>query len=555
MLSSTISYPTSRISPIMITNGLLLAFALILLFTSKKENTHNKCIAVWLTVIVLIITSTILISYLYNSPLLVYAGGGQLTTTSLPAAITSLFLSIGLMTTIGKKYPPLSAFIGSSLLAQLIRVTITPIVILIIILNWINVILFPLNITADYSLIAAFLCVVSTVLLSITIIKTTSKITENINKTTQELFCTQEKLQNALTYNRGLIEASLDPLVTINQKGIITDVNQATEIATAIPREKLIGTDFSSYFTEPERAKKGYKTVLKKGFIKNYELTLQDSSGNKQIVLYNAAIYKDTSGQTAGIFAAARDITKRKKTEQSLKKYMVDLKRSNEELQQFAYIASHDLQEPLRAVTSYLQLIERRYKDKLDTDANDFINFAVDGANKLQQMINDLLDYSRVESRKEPLMKIDSNTLVKQAIENLKISIEENNAIIDYDNLPTLLADKNQLITVFQNLLSNAIKFHKPGQSPSIHITAEEKKSEWLFGVHDNGIGIDLIYKDKLFIIFKRLVGREYPGSGIGLAICKRIITRHGGLIWVESELEKGSTFYFTIPKEIKWTS
>ena len=285
MLSSTISYPTSRISPIMITNGLLLAFALILLFTSKKENTHNKCIAVWLTVIVLIITSTILISYLYNSPLLVYAGGGQLTTTSLPAAITSLFLSIGLMTTIGKKYPPLSAFIGSSLLAQLIRVTITPIVILIIILNWINVILFPLNITADYSLIAAFLCVVSTVLLSITIIKTTSKITENINKTTQELFCTQEKLQNALTYNRGLIEASLDPLVTINQKGIITDVNQATEIATAIPREKLIGTDFSSYFTEPERAKKGYKTVLKKGFIKNYELTLQDSSGNKQIVL------------------------------------------------------------------------------------------------------------------------------------------------------------------------------------------------------------------------------------------------------------------------------
>lgn len=553
MLNSAVQ-GASRISPIMMVTGLFIGMAFILLFASKADNTRNKSAAAWLVFIVLVVISFILIGYLYDSPLFMYVGGGQLTTVALPAAISSFILCIGLSTALGKEHLPLSVFIGPSLFSRLMRATIPIVIASIIFQNWINVIILPLHIESGYSLTAAFLCIISAILLSIFLLKVTLKISKDIDHIHQELLQAKEKLQNSLFYNRGLIEATLDPLVTISKDGKITDVNHATEIVTGIPREQLIGTDFANYVTEPKLAKKGFEKVLEKGFIEDYELVIQDGSGNKRNVLYNATLYKDAVGHVAGIFAAARDITKRKLIEEEAEKYAADLERSNQELQQFAYIASHDLQEPLRVITSYLQLIARRYKDKLDQDANEFIDFAVDGADRLQRMINDLLSYSRVGTKGNPFTKTDSNTVMKQALENLAIVIEENHAVITYDNLPTLIVDEEQLVTVFQNLLSNAIKFCKPSQPPKIHIFAEEKDSEWLFGVRDNGIGIDLQYKDKLFVIFKRLVGKEYSGSGMGLAICKRIVERHGGRIWVESELEKGSTFYFTIPKEISTT-
>ena len=552
MLSSG-GLKASRISPVMIITGLFIGSAFILLFVSKANNTRSKNTAAWLSFIMFVVISFFLIGYLYNSPLFMYAGGGQLTTVALPAAISSAFLCIGLSMAIGKKQLPLRAFIGPSLLARLMRGIIPPVIALIIFENWINIIIFPL-IPSGYSLSAALICVISAILLSIILFKITLTISNSIDRSHQRLLQTKQTLQNALSYNRGLIEATLDPFVTISKDGKITDVNHATEIMTGISREQLIGTDFSTYFTEPKLAKKGYKKVFKKGFVEDYELVIQDRSGNKKNVVYNAVLYKDTVGNIAGIFAAARDITKRKLIEDEAKKYAADLERSNQELQEFAYIASHDLQEPLRIIESYLQLIERRYKDKLDKDANDFIDFAVDGADRLQRMINDLLSYSRVGTKGHPFTKTNANAVVKQALKNLALLIKENHAVIIYDNLPSVIVDEEQLVTVFQNLLSNAIKFHKPGQPPKIHIFSEEKDSEWRFGVRDNGIGIDLQYKEKLFIIFKRLVGKEYPGSGMGLAICKRIIERHGGHIWVESKLEKGSTFYFTIPKKILTT-
>lgn len=226
-----------------------------------------------------------------------------------------------------------------------------------------------------------------------------------------------------------------------------------------------------------------------------------------------------------------------------------ELTRSNIELQQFAYVASHDLQEPLRMVTSYLQLIERRYKGKLDEDADDFIEFAVDGATRMKTLINDLLTYSRVGTHGKAFERISSEKVVRQAITYLKVAIEESQAVVTYDALPEVMGDASQLTQLFQNLISNAIKFR--GEStPYVQIGAEQvSANEWQFFVRDNGIGIESEYADRIFVIFQRLHKRlEYPGTGIGLAVCKKIVERHGGKIWVQSEPGQSSTFYFTLP-------
>jgi signal transduction histidine kinase len=243
------------------------------------------------------------------------------------------------------------------------------------------------------------------------------------------------------------------------------------------------------------------------------------------------------------------EIAERKRAEDILKKTLLDLERSNKELEQFAYVASHDLQEPLRMVASYTQLLEKRYKDQLDQDAKDFIGFAADGANRMQRLINDLLAYSRVGTRGKPLEPTDCHTVLGQAIVNLSTVIEENHAIVTSDQLPKVMADASQMVQLLQNLVGNAIKF-RGEESPRIHVSAQEKGNEWVFSVKDNGIGIEAQFSERIFIAFQRLHSREkYPGTGIGLAICKKIVDRHGGKIWIESELGKGSTFYFTTPK------
>lgn len=241
-------------------------------------------------------------------------------------------------------------------------------------------------------------------------------------------------------------------------------------------------------------------------------------------------------------------IRERERVEEKLKQTMAEFARSNSELELFAYVASHDLQEPLRMVTSFTQLLEKRYKNKLDKDADEFIEFILDGATRMQSMINDLLQYSRVGTRGKPFKLTDFESVFCQSLVNLKIAIDENNAIITHDPLPTLMADSTQMIEVFQNLISNAIKFRSK-ESPQVHVSALKKRNEWVFSVRDNGIGIAPEFFDRLFIIFQRLHSRsEYPGTGIGLAVCKKIVERHGGKIWVESEPDKGSTFYFSIP-------
>jgi PAS domain S-box-containing protein len=257
----------------------------------------------------------------------------------------------------------------------------------------------------------------------------------------------------------------------------------------------------------------------------------------------------DEEGSIQTFSTTERDITERRRAEEALRRAVADLKRSNEELQQFAYVASHDLQEPLRAVASFTQLLSERYKGKLDKDADEFIAFAVGGANRMQTLINDLLSYSRLETRGKPPEPTDSHDALGQALANLGTAIRESVALVTNDELPKVLADEGQLVQLFQNLVGNAIKFHGK-EPPRVHVSAALQGREWLFSVRDNGIGIAQEYQERIFSIFQRLHSREeYPGTGIGLALCKRIVERHGGTIRVESEPGSGSTFFFTLPK------
>lgn len=263
----------------------------------------------------------------------------------------------------------------------------------------------------------------------------------------------------------------------------------------------------------------------------------EDLARRAALAVDNARLYDE----------AQKEITRRKRYEEALQRQVEELARSNAELEQFAYVASHDLQEPLRMVSSYTQLLARRYRDQLDSDADEFIGYAVDGANRMQILISDLLAYSRVGTRGRDLVPTDAGAVFETARANLRVAIEESGADVTSDELPAVMGDETQLVQLFQNLLDNAIKF-RGEERPRIHVGVERQDGGWLFSVSDNGIGLDSQYAERIFVIFQRLHGRtEYGGTGIGLAVCKKIVERHGGGIRVESEPGEGSTFYFTL--------
>jgi PAS domain S-box-containing protein len=563
-----------------------------------------------------------------------------------------------------------------------------------------------------------------------------------LQKQVQHRIKAEEALRSSALYMRGLLEASLDPLITISPEGKITDVNKATELVTGAAREQLIGTDFSDYFTEPQNAREGYQQVFAEGFVMDYPLTIRHRDGRITDVLYNATVYKNEADEVQGVFAAARDVTERKQaerrqgvtnsllelyakkatrkeyldsavevirnwsgcefvgirirdnegnipyesyvgfdkdflalenalhlgrdkcvciraildnpqqqeqkfmsaggsfycndspaflnglTEQQKKEYrgncikrgfqsiavvpiryrdevlgaihladykkdMVllpkiqfiettvspligeainrfnaeaelekyrlhledlvkhrteELARSNKDLEQFAYVASHDLQEPLRAVSGFVGLLKHHLEGTLDEKKTEYMNFAIDGVTRMQALINGLLEYSRVDTRGKPPESTDSRAVLEQALLDLQASIKESGAKVTADHLPTVNVDPVQLAQLFTNLIGNAIKF-RSDLPPKIKISASRQDSSWKFAVSDNGIGIEPQYAERIFLIFQRLHTRKkYPGTGIGLSICKKIVERHGGRIWVESKQEHGSTFYFTVP-------
>jgi PAS domain S-box-containing protein len=350
---------------------------------------------------------------------------------------------------------------------------------------------------------------------------------------------------------RGLLEAAPDAMVVVNQGGEIVLLNLQAEKQFGYRRDELLGQKVTNIIPE------GFAERLVADDLRSAEDALAQEIGTgieltgrrKDRTEFPIELMLSPLGGAEGILvtAAIRDISVRKAVEADLLHKVKELNRSNEELGQFAYIASHDLQEPLRMVASYTQLLARRYKGKLDSDADEFIAFAVDGATRMQRLIQDLLAYSRVGTKGKELRNTSSEAALLHALSNLRGAIEESGAMVTHDPLPEVLADETQLIQLFQNLVGNAIKYQKPG-IPRIHIGVLNGGKQYKFSVQDNGQGIDPQYFERIFGMFQRLHKREeFAGTGIGLAICKKIVERHGGQIEVESQPGIGSTFRFAL--------
>jgi PAS domain S-box-containing protein len=356
---------------------------------------------------------------------------------------------------------------------------------------------------------------------------------------------------------RGLLEAAPDAMVVVNQAGEIVLLNVQAEKQFGYKRDELLGQKVKNLIPEgfAERivadALRSAEDALAQQIGTGIELIGRRKNGSEFPLELMLSPLESAEGIL--VTAAIRDITTRKKGEADLLNKMEELNRSNEELGQFAYVVSHDLQEPLRMVASYTQLLSRRYKGKLDSDADDFISFAVDGASRMQRLIQDLLAYSRVGTKGKDLLDTSSEDALQQALINLRGAIKDSSALVTHDPLPAVLADEMQLIQLFQNLVGNAIKYQSSGV-PRVHVSATRNGvKKWVFSVQDNGLGIDPQYFEKIFGMFQRLHKREeFAGTGIGLAICKKIVERHGGSISVESRPGLGSTFRFALAETEK---
>ncbi len=350
---------------------------------------------------------------------------------------------------------------------------------------------------------------------------------------------------------RRLFETAKDGILILDaETGMVVDVNPFLIKLLGFSHEQFLGKKVweLGFFKDIVANQANFAELQQKEYMRYENKPLQTSDGRQVEVEFISNVY--LIGKKKVIQCNVRDISERKQIERQLASAMATVQRSNKDLEQFAYVASHDLQEPLRMVSSYTQLLAERYGDQLDEKAKKYIDYAVDGAIRMQRLINDLLTYSRINTQGVIPKLTDSHSVLGEALRNLSAAIEENRAIVTNDDLPVVRADASQLMQVFQNLISNAIKFRRADDAPRIHVSVKNLGHEWCFSVKDNGIGIDSKYAGKVFVIFQRLhTSQEYPGTGIGLAMCKRVVERHGGRIWFESELDKGSTFYFTLPK------
>ena len=371
------------------------------------------------------------------------------------------------------------------------------------------------------------------------------------NKLTLLLAAQQKRLENILANVPGIVWESV--IVPGSDTQRMEFVNSYAEKMLGYPREDWLTTpNFGSKIIYPDDLESSQQEALEIFQQGNMSAAIQfrliAKDGRVVPIEAHYTILTDETGKTIGTCGLMMDISQRKADETALQQSALDLTRSNEQLEQFAYVASHDLQEPLRMITSYLQLLERRYKNQLDQDATDFIAYAVDGATRMKALINDLLAYSRVKTGEQNFAQFDSKRALEQAITNLQMQIKETGAEITYQSLPSIVGNEAQFVQLFQNLLSNSIKFHGDN-APKIKISAEQSDNTWKFSVRDNGIGIEPQYVDRIFVIFQRLHTKDrYPGTGIGLAICKKVVEHHGGRIWAESTPDAGTTFWFTIP-------
>lgn len=354
---------------------------------------------------------------------------------------------------------------------------------------------------------------------------------------------------------RIVVEAAPAAMIMVDQTGKITLINSQVEILFGYSREELLGQSIE--ILVPESFRSAHSTYRDHFFDDPKTRSMgagRDLYGLRKDgseIPVEIGLNPLRAGGQRFVLASILDITERKRGEDLLNQKLIELQRSNEDLQQFAYVCSHDLQEPLRVISNYTQLLAKRYGGKvLDENAAEFMDFIVDATKRMQELINDLLVYSRVETRGDDINDCDFGAVLDMALANLEAAIQESGATVHVGYLPSVKGDSSQLLQLAQNLIGNAIKFRSE-KAPEIHVAAEEDGNFWHFMVRDNGIGFDMKYAERIFVIFQRLHTKEsYPGSGIGLSICKKIVERHGGRLWVESEPDAGSTFNFTIPRQ-----
>jgi PAS domain S-box-containing protein len=380
-----------------------------------------------------------------------------------------------------------------------------------------------------------------------------------INRDITERKQAEESLKSASFYTRSLIEASLDPLVTISREGKITDVNQATEKITGLARHQLIGSDFCSYFSDPEEARKGYERVFAQGSVRDYPLAVRHTTGRLTSVLYNATIFRNDAGEVEGVFAAARDITERLRAEKKIRKLneeleqrvaarTEDLRGLNKELEAFNYAVAHDLRAPLRHIHGFAQMLSEEADRVLSDSCKHHLKTILDSVEQMGQLLEELLRLSRL-GRQELCMQVcDLKTLLEEVLTSLKSDIKDREVEWRIADLPLVECDPALFRQVLVNLLSNALKFTRPRHPAIIEIGQSAIDGEPVIFIRDNGVGFSMKYADKLFGVFQRLHRQhDFEGTGVGLAIVQRIMNRHGGRVWAEGELDKGATFYLTL--------
>jgi PAS domain S-box-containing protein len=380
-----------------------------------------------------------------------------------------------------------------------------------------------------------------------------------INRDITERKQAEESLRIASFYTRSLIEASLDPLVTISREGKITDVNQATEKITGVARDRLIGSDFCRYFSDPEEARKGYERVFAEGLVRDYPLAVRHISGCLTSVLYNATIFRNEAGEVEGVFAAARDITERLRAEEEIRKLNEELEQRvaarteelrgvNKELEAFNYAVAHDLRAPLRHIHGFADMLNEEAKPVLNDSCKHHLEMILDSVQHMGQLLEELLRLSRLGREELSMQVCDLKCLVEEVVESLKSDIKDREVRWQVADLPLADCDPALFRQVLVNLLSNALKFTRTRHPAIIEIGQTTKDGEPVIFIRDNGVGFSMKYVDKLFGVFQRLHRQqEFEGTGVGLAIAQRIMTRHGGRVWAEGELDKGATFYLSL--------
>lgn len=350
-------------------------------------------------------------------------------------------------------------------------------------------------------------------------------------------------------YLANLLAQIPDPIVSTDLSGSVISWNDAAAAVFKTELDAAVGRPFASFFgaAAAARVESLFNVIDARSKTLHGELVLPQADTEMH---FDARFVRTVSeaGEAEGVLVIMRDITALRVAQNRLEAQTRELERSNADLEQFAYVASHDLKEPLRTVGSYSQLLTRRFGAQVGADAAEFVGYITDGVQRMNELLDDLLDYARIGAKELILTRVDMGEIVKQACANVAAAIEENQAQIDWTGLPNVYGDQGQLVRVMQNLISNAIKFRRE-PTPLVRIDAQATQAGWTFSIADNGIGIEQEYFDYIFVAFKRLHTHDsYPGSGVGLAICKKIIERHGGSMWLESEVGSGTTFYFSLP-------